>query len=72
MKLGDLIDSKGITQADLGGMLTPPVSQSLVSQWINGITRITLARALEIEEVTDKEVTVRECFELVVRNREAA
>lgn len=64
MKLDAYLTEKGISQAEFGKKLSPPVSQGLVSQWINGGTRVTLDNALEIERVTDGAVTVRDCSEM--------
>ncbi len=64
MKLDEYLNKNGLSQAEFGKKLTPPVSQGLVSQWINGGTRVTLDNALEIERVTDGSVTVRDCAEM--------
>lgn len=64
MKLNEYIAAKGLSQAEFGALLTPPASQGLVSQWVSGTTRITLERAIQIEDLSDHEVTVRDCFEM--------
>ena len=64
MTLTEYITSKELSQAKFGSMLNPPVTQGLVSQWINGMTRITLDQAIQIEQITGNEVTVRECASL--------
>jgi len=43
------------TQAELAGALG--VTQSIVSQWLNGSTRITAERAVQIEQITQGKVT---------------
>jgi DNA-binding transcriptional regulator YdaS (Cro superfamily) len=64
MKLNEYITAKGLSQSAFGAQLSPPSSQGLVSQWINGTTRVTLERAIQIEDVTGGEVTVRDCFDM--------
>lgn len=64
MKLNEYITAKGLSQSAFGNLLTPPASQGLVSQWINGTTRVTLERAIQIEDVTGGDVTVRDCLEM--------
>jgi len=64
MKLNEFLDVKSLSQSDFGALLKPPVSQGLVSQWINGTTRVTLERAIEIEDLSAGDVTTRDCFEM--------
>lgn len=61
MRLDAYLKEKGMTQAAFGATLTPPASQSLVSQWIRGSTRITLAQALDIEAKTSGDVSPHDC-----------
>lgn len=44
-----------VTQADFASQLE--VTPGLVSQWLSGKTAITAERAIQIEEVTDGEIT---------------
>lgn len=64
MKLNEYIAAKGLSQSDFGALLKPPASQGLVSQWISGTTRVTLERAIEIEDLSGHQVTTRDCFEM--------
>ncbi|VWB88808.1 hypothetical protein BLA13014_04112 [Burkholderia aenigmatica] len=61
MRLDAYMREHKLTQAALGAMLTPPVSQSQVSQWFRGRTSITLEQALQIQSVTNGEVTPADC-----------
>lgn len=61
MRLDAYLKERGMTQAAFGATLTPSASQSLVSQWIRGSTRITLAQALDIEAKTSGAVTPHDC-----------
>lgn len=60
MKLADYLKSKGLTQTEFGKLLNPPMTQVHVSHVINGRLRISLERAVEIEELTNGEVSVRD------------
>lgn len=48
------------TQKKLGSLLTPPCEQALVWQWLTGMTRIDLSRALQIVTLTKGKVTAEE------------
>lgn len=61
MKLDEYLKKTGQSQSDFGLSLDPPVSQALVSQWINGATRITLDRAIEMRILSNGEVSVDDC-----------
>lgn len=61
MKLVDYLEQKQLSQADFGRSLVPPVSQGLVSQWVMGVTRISLSRAIEIRNKTKNAVTIEDC-----------
>ncbi len=63
MKLPDYLKREGLTQTQFGQKLNPPMTQMHLSHVINGRTRISLARALEIAEVTNGEVPVHEWIE---------
>jgi DNA-binding transcriptional regulator YdaS (Cro superfamily) len=71
MRLDEYLRDHGETQSDFAERLDPPVTQGLVSQWVLGTTRISLARALEIETLTNNEVTARDCAAMFVA-KEAA
>lgn len=60
MKLAEYLKSKMVTQTEFGRLLNPPMSQVHLSHVINGRVRVSLKRAIEIEEVTDGAVTVRD------------
>ncbi|WP_186031889.1 helix-turn-helix domain-containing protein [Burkholderia gladioli] len=61
MRLDEFMRLRKLTQAALGSMLNPPVSQSQVSQWFRGRTGITLDQALQIQVLSDGEVTPADC-----------
>ncbi|KVN25607.1 hypothetical protein WJ63_15875 [Burkholderia pyrrocinia] len=61
MRLDAYMREHKLTQAALGGMLNPPISQSQVSQWFRGRTSITLEQALQIQSITNGLVTPAEC-----------
>jgi len=61
MRLDAYMREHKLTQAALGAMLTPPVSQSQVSQWFRGRTSITLEQALQIQTITRGQVTPADC-----------
>lgn len=56
----------GLSQGEFGLSLNPPASQGLVSQWERGETRVTLDYALQIEKVTGRQVTPRDCADMYV------
>ncbi|MBC8642111.1 transcriptional regulator [Caballeronia sp. EK] len=64
MRLDDYLRGKRMTQAQFGELLIPPVKQAQVSQWFRGLTRVTLDQALQIERITDGEVTPADCAAL--------
>ncbi|WP_194720796.1 hypothetical protein [Noviherbaspirillum malthae] len=64
MHLDDYLQAEGISQGDFGKKLIPPASQGLVSQWIRGITRITLDYALQIQGATDNKVAPQDCADM--------
>jgi len=67
MQLSNYLDEHGKSQAGFGAELDPPASQSLVNQWLRGVTRITLAYALEIERKTKGQVTPQDCADMYAR-----
>lgn len=56
MKLSEYLATT--SQAELGSLLN--VSQSVVSQWLRGETRITAERAIQIEKATNGKVSREE------------
>ena len=67
MNLDDYLKQTRQNQTEFGHVLTPPASQALVSQWIRGVTRITLAYALQIERQTDGQVTPQDCSDMYLK-----
>jgi DNA-binding transcriptional regulator YdaS (Cro superfamily) len=53
MRLDDYLKEKKLSQAAFGALLDPPVTQSLVSQWIRGAARVMLEQAVQIEMLTE-------------------
>ncbi|QEL64752.1 hypothetical protein OTERR_12760 [Oryzomicrobium terrae] len=70
MRLDEYLAQNKLSQAEFGEKLHPSVTQGLVSQWCRGDTRITLDNAIQIEELTAGQVTVRDCHAMY--SREAA
>ena len=64
MQLEEYLKKAGRSQAEFGLALAPAASQALVSQWARGITRVTLSYALQIERVTNGEVSPRDCADM--------
>lgn len=64
MRVDQYLEEVGLTQAAFASRLVPPVTQSLVSQWVRGRTRITLEQALAIEGMTGGKVSPRDCAEM--------
>lgn len=64
MHLDEFLEEEQKSQRGFGAELDPPVSQSLMSQWVRGETRITLAYALEIERKTKGKVTPQDCADM--------
>jgi DNA-binding transcriptional regulator YdaS (Cro superfamily) len=64
MRLDEYMREHKLTQAALGALLSPPISQAQVSQWFRGLTRVTLDQALQIERITGGLVTPSDCAAL--------
>lgn len=64
MHLDEYLKEVSQSQSEFGGQLHPPASQGLVSQWVRGITRITLDYALQIERKTEGRVTPQDCSDM--------
>ncbi|TDV06038.1 helix-turn-helix domain-containing protein [Paraburkholderia caballeronis] len=64
MRLDEYMREHRLTQAALGARLVPPVTQSQVSQWFRGITRITLEQALQIQVLSGGLVTPADCADV--------
>lgn len=52
------------SQGDFGKRLFPPASQGLVSQWVRGVTRVTLDYALQIDRETGGAVSPQDCADM--------
>ncbi|WP_089401620.1 hypothetical protein [Noviherbaspirillum humi] len=74
MHLEEHLKQTGQTQGDFGKRLIPPASQGLVSQWIRGVTRVTLHYAVQIEDLTGGAVMPQDCADMYIdpRNRASA
>lgn len=66
MHLDQYLKQKGQSQGEFGQRLNPPASQGLVSQWVRGITRVTLDYALQIARETNDEVSPRDCADMYI------
>lgn len=66
MHLETHLKDSGQSQSVFGARLVPPASQGLVSQWVRGVTRITLDYALQIERETGGAVTPQDCADMFV------
>jgi len=64
MTLVEYLATHRISQAEFAKKFSPPITQGLVSQWINGTTRVTLDKALEIESLTGGAVTTKACSDM--------
>lgn len=68
MHLEEHLKETGQTQGDFGKRLNPPASQGLVSQWVRGVTRVTLEYALQIDELTDGAVSPKDCAAMYIEH----
>lgn len=66
MHLDKYLKQEQESQTGFGAELEPPASQALVSQWVRGVTRITLAYALQIEKLTCGKVTPQDCADMYI------
>lgn len=66
MHLNEHLKESGESQSEFGADLVPPASQALVSQWVRGVTRITLSYALQIDRKTRGKVTPQDCADMYV------
>lgn len=64
MHLDKYLKEASLSQSDFGSRLVPPASQGLISQWVRGITRITLDYALQIERESSGAVTPQDCADM--------
>ncbi len=64
MHLRDYLQLQGISQAAFGQRLVPPVSQGKVNHWLEGRRRVSLAEALQIQRLTQGNVTLPELAEM--------
>lgn len=72
MDLRTFLADKQLSQAAFGALLNPPVTQSLVSQWIRGEVCVTLHYALQITALSKGKVTPAELDELVKARSKSA
>lgn len=72
MHLDEFLKEAGLSQADFGKKLNPPVSQGLVAQWVKGKTRITLSSALQIAILSNGNVTPQNCADMYKDAEKAA
>lgn len=66
MHLEKFLKESTQSQGVFGAKLAPPASQGLVSQWVRGVTRITLDYALQIERETGGLVTPQDCADMFI------
>jgi DNA-binding transcriptional regulator YdaS (Cro superfamily) len=64
MHLHTYLKEIGLSQAEFGESLDPPASQGLVSQWIRGVTRVTLYYALQIDAKTGGKVSPQDSADM--------
>lgn len=64
MHLEEHLKQSSQSQGEFGQTLVPPASQALVSQWVRGVTRVTLDYALQIESVTGGSVSPQDCADM--------
>lgn len=64
MHLDQYLKETGQSQDEFGKRLRKPVSQGLVSQWLRGVTRITLEQALDIKRITKNKVSPQDCADM--------
>ena len=60
MQLRDYLKHRQITMVAFGQLLTPKVSAGKVNHWLRCTRRVSLEEALQIESLTNGEVTPRE------------
>ncbi|MDH1477398.1 helix-turn-helix domain-containing protein [Comamonas thiooxydans] len=60
MQLRDYLKQRQITMVAFGQLLTPKVSAGKVNHWLRRTRRVSLEEALQIEMLTNGEVTPRE------------
>ena len=60
MQLRDYLKQRQITMVAFGQLLTPKVSAGKVNRWLRRTRRVSLEEALQIEMLTNGEVTPRE------------
>lgn len=67
MHLSKWLDDNGMTQDEFRIRLSPCVTQGLVSQWVRGVTRVTLDYGLQIETITNGAVPVKDCADMYLK-----
>jgi DNA-binding transcriptional regulator YdaS (Cro superfamily) len=66
MHLDEYLRQTRQNQGDFGATLIPAASQALVSQWVRGVTRITLDYALQIDKRSNGLVKPQDCADMYV------
>lgn len=64
MHLADFLKERRLSQDEFAQRIG--VSQGLVSQWVRGVTRVTLEHSLHIKKVTRNKVTPQDCADMYV------
>lgn len=62
--LSEWLKANKVSQSKFGESLSPPVSQSLVSQWCRGDTCVTLDYSMQVCQLTGGDVTPAHCIEM--------
>ena len=70
MHLETYLKETGQSQAAFGAKLNPPASQGLVSQWIRGVTRITLHYSIEIVRESEGVVSPQDCADMYSESKQ--
>ncbi len=60
MHLRDYLCIKGLSQAAFGQQLNPPGSASKVNHWLEGRRRVSLAEGLQVLQLSDGQVSLKE------------
>jgi DNA-binding transcriptional regulator YdaS (Cro superfamily) len=71
MHLKDYLKAERLSQEAFGAQVNPPVHQTLVSQWINGETAVTLHYSFQIFKATKENVTPKECLDMYIKKEVA-
>jgi hypothetical protein len=72
MQLRDYLHQHQLTHAAFGKRLNPPVSAGKVNHWLQGTRRVSLADALQIEQITGGAVRPQDLVEMAAAVGEAS